>query len=411
MYAEPDLSGLLSIDGVPKDVGGQLRLGSLTTSEALATRGATASVEATGLAVLGDTVPLWPALAAAEEGIGFLLVGPSSVKVSQPGTAVPMAYAITRSGDATPTNEIGLTALVIDPAGSRLLADPASARALAVRLFDRSMSRVPAGQPVVLQVTVGPGATRVADVQPTLAALASLPWVRFIDAPSAGAVRPAARATLVDRPVPDDAPAGYWDDVRRARSRARALEEAAGPADPVARQALLHVFAAESRMWAGPAAGWPLADRGRSFAAAADRLAWDVLSKLTVEVPSVTLSGSSGKVPVSIQNGSDKVLSVVVEADSSEIRLPRRRITTRLRPGENILFVPVDLGQALSGPLTIGVTAGELTLGSKTAMVRASYLDRIAVLGGVVLVLLVLLWYIRRMSRAALARSSGSADD
>jgi len=411
MYAEPDLSGLLRIDGVPQDVGSQLRLGSLVTSEALAASGATASAEATGLAVLGETIPLWPALAAADEGVGFLLVDASSVLSSQPGTAVPMAYAITRSGDATPTNEIGLTALVIDQVGSRLLADPAAAPTLAVRLFDRSMSKVPAGQPVVLQVTVGPGAARVADIQTTLAALARLPWIRFIDAPAAGAVRPAARATLIDRPGRDDAPAGYWEDVRRARSRARALEAAAGPADPEAREALRDVFAAESRTWAGPAAEWPLADRGRSFAAAADRIAWDVLSKIAVQVPAVTLSGSSGKVPVSIQNGSDKVLSVTVVADSRGIRLPRRRITAQLRPGENILSVPVDLGQALSGSLTIGVTAGGLTLGSKTAAVRASYLDRFVLLGGVVLVLAVLLWYIRRRSRAALARSGETADD
>ena len=411
MYAEPDLSGLLRIGGVPQDVADQLRLGSLAASEALAASGATASAEATGLAVLGDAIPLRPALAAADEGVSFLLVGASSVRVSQPGTALPMAYAITRSGDATSTSETSLTALVIDQAGSRLLADPAAAQVLARRLFDRSMSKTPAGQPVLLQVTVGPGGARVADLQQSLSALARLPWVRFIDAPAAGAVRPAARATLVDRPERDDAPAGYWEDVERARARVRALEGAAGPADPQGREALRDVFVAESRTWAGPAAGWPLADRGRSFAAAGDRMAWNVLSKIIVEVPTVTLSGSSGKMPVSIQNGSDKVLSVVVIADSPGMRLPRRRITAQLRPGENILSVPVDLEQALSGSIRIGVTAGGLTLASKAATVRASYLDRFVVLGGVVSVLAVLLWYIRRRSRAALARTGESADD
>jgi len=78
----------------------------------------------------------------------------------------------------------------------------------------------------------------------------------------------------------------------------------------------------------------------------------------SVDIPAVTLSGSAGKVPVSIQNGSTKVLSVTVTSRSPKIRLPKARIAAVLRPGENILSVPVDLGPALSAPLSIAVSAG-----------------------------------------------------
>jgi hypothetical protein len=398
MYADPDPAGLVAVNGVPLDVTGQLELGSTVTSAALSPSEAQPSEEATGLAVAGDVLPeaLTEPLIAA--GIRYALVDPASVTPSRPGTVAPGAYAVSRPSSRLSSQAATLTALVVDRQGSALLAAPTGGPALAARLFRLAAARATASQPVVLEVTVGPGGAHMADLLPTLAALGRLPWVRLVSVSAAATSLPAGVVSLVKAPT-SDAPAGYWATLSRARSRTLAFVQAVGPQDPDAQAALLDGYAAESRGWAGPKGAWTLADRGLAFAAAADRLAESSLSQLTVEVPAVTLSSSSGKVPVSVENGSSKTLTVTVLASSPDIGLPKPEISARLRPGENILSVPVDLGPSLSSALTVRVMAGEVVLASRTTVVRASYLDRFVLLGGVVLVLLVLLGYIRRKSR------------
>jgi hypothetical protein len=129
-------------------------------------------------------------------------------------------------------------------------------------------------------------------------------------------------------------------------------------------------------------------------------------------VPDVTLSGTAGNLPLNVTNASDRQLRVVLRARSSSLRTPRdKRTVLVLRKGENILSVPVDLGQELSGALSLTLSAGDVSLAAADVRVRGSYIDRLALAGSVVSVLLVLLWYIRRKSRSGrgVASENGTA--
>jgi len=181
---------------------------------------------------------------------------------------------------------------------------------------------------------------------------------------------------------------------------------AAGRTDVDARRALDALLLAESRAWAGPDGAWSLAGRGRALARAAAQTADEVLTKVTLDAPSVTLPGSEGKAPVSITNGSGRTLVVDLEATSADVRVLQPHTTVHLRPGENVLSVPVSLGTAASGRLRYAVTAGGFRIATATATVSASYQDRIVLLATVLLVLAGLLFYIRRtVLRGATQRS------
>jgi uncharacterized protein YfaS (alpha-2-macroglobulin family) len=117
---------------------------------------------------------------------------------------------------------------------------------------------------------------------------------------------------------------------------------------------------------------------------------------VTLDAPSVTLPGSEGKAPVSILNASGRTLTVHLDTTSDDVRVQRARTPVRLRPGENVLSVPVSLGTATSGHLRFAVTAGAFEIATATATVTASYQDRIVLLATVLAILAGLLFYIRR---------------
>ncbi len=73
----------------------------------------------------------------------------------------------------------------------------------------------------------------------------------------------------------------------------------------------------------------------------------------------------------------------------------------RLSPGENYLTIPVDLQSSLSGGVHLRVFADDLLLDEASVTVRASYLDRLVIVGAVVILLTVLLFFIRRRVRRA----------
>ncbi|MDO8987762.1 MAG: hypothetical protein Q7V14_06035, partial [Coriobacteriia bacterium] len=61
---------------------------------------------------------------------------------------------------------------------------------------------------------------------------------------------------------------------------------------------------------------------------------------------------------------------------------------------------PVDLGQSLSGKLTVQLYAEDLLINEKVVAVRASFLDRLVLIGGLALVLVGMLLFIRRRVRS-----------
>jgi hypothetical protein len=108
---------------------------------------------------------------------------------------------------------------------------------------------------------------------------------------------------------------------------------------------------------------------------------------------------------VSVSNGTRKPLRLTLRAAPDRVRLPRgRTLEFTANPGENILSIPVDMGSSISGAVQFEIVAGALPLASGRSVVRASYIDRLVVVGTVVLVLLGLLWYIRRKGRSAIER-------
>jgi hypothetical protein len=402
MYADPDLSALAT---ATVDLQTQAARGEAVAA-AFTGAAPAGSAVITGFAALSCPLPEGVAVFEGARGIRYSVSDTSSV-VPVRGAAVPDAYAVALpAGRNSPAAT--MTLLAADRAASSSLADPARAAALATSLFSRATT---AQRPhvVVLVVDVGGDGVRTSAVAESLEALAGVPWVRFVDAPAAAAATGLPAATLREEPPdPSPAPDGYWVTVADARARVFGLLAAAGASDPDAASALESLRLAESRAWAGPDGSWSRADRGRALAGAAAGTADSVLSKVTLDAPSVTLPGSEGKVPVSIINSSGRTLTVDLEANSSDVRVQRASTGVSLRPGENVESVTVSLGTATSGKVQVAVAAGGYRIETATVTVTASYQDRIVLLAAVLVILGGLLLYVRRHFGRGARRGSGA---
>ena len=383
-FADPDIEGLRSIRGLD-DLKRHFDRG---LSIYQASLGAT---PVAGTAVLGDALPNAAVPTLVSERIGFVLVKPEAVSPSKGATAAPGVYTI---------GGTKVRCLVIDQQASAILENPASSpEQLLDHLFTRLTSSTLASQPIVIDVRVGPGArTDATALESMLGEVSRSGWIRFATAEQAARTRPLTFVRLpTSSPAGTPAPAGYWTEVAQARTYAIAFIDAVTEEDADAEAAMYAALVSESRYWAGPDQSWSFADRGRAFAAAALRSSQDVLTKVAVTSQSITLAGSSGKVPISVRNDSGKTLNVDIVARGSHTRFPSgSSMRVALRPSDNYLTIPVDLGAGgFADRLTVSVTSGSVTLATTAIDVRASYLDRIVLVAMVVLVLLGLLLYIR----------------
>jgi hypothetical protein len=395
-YSEPDLPALARI-GAEND---------LVEHYARSISTYRLTIEATPSAGTAGGDGLFPAASLpilVERGIRHVVVAPRSIWNRSGETTLTGAFRIKGSK---------VVALVSDPELSAHLATTTpDVAAIYDELFsNREETRTP--RPVVATVALGPGSGTDADALTTLlGTLARSGWIRLATAQEAAAVPTTATVDLVSAIPERPAPPGYWEDVAKARAATAAYVSAAGSADADVRQAQTQVLIAESRTWAGPTGDWSLADRGRAFAQAAIRAADQVLGLVAVQASDVTLSGNSGKVPVTITNRSDKDLRVTVTADSGQLTFPRGASqVTILRPGEGYITIPVDLGQAIAGRMTVRVMAGDRELARSSLNVKASFLDRLAIVAAIVVGLVGLLVYVRsRMKRQEGSRRAGSA--
>ncbi|HEX9093291.1 MAG TPA: hypothetical protein VF902_04850 [Coriobacteriia bacterium] len=390
-YADPDLGALARI-GALDDLAEQLDAGAQVLTGAL---GATA---ASGTVVSAGTLPASAAAALKNAGVAFAVVAASAVASSRVTTIAPGVYAAKQGGP---------TLIVTDEAAAAALSDVATPRSdLLARLFERLIDKRRAGQPVVAIVDAGPGSrTTVEDLQAVLARIARVRWIRLVTASEASAMRPAGALTLPEPRVATPAEQQYWAAVAQARTRVLALASAAGADDADVAAGRRNLMIAECGSWlSGPTDAWT-AERGTSFTAAADQSAWAALSALKLTSPNVTLSATTGKVRVSVANASGKALRLVLEAKPAGMRLPQgTRLEIDAPPGETILTVPVDMGASLSGTLGLRLLAGSLQVATASSSVRASYMDRLVLFGGVVLLLLIMLGYIWRRRHRALER-------
>jgi hypothetical protein len=385
-FADPDLAGLQSM-GSMSDL--QRHYDRAFTAYR-ASLGATPSA---GTAVAGDSVPDGALPILESERIGHILAVPSAVVVSKTATAAPGVYELAGTK---------VRAMVLDErAGALMAGERASSDELLDHLF-ATMTSTKGDVPVVVSVRIGPGGIDPRALESRLLDLAGTGWVRFETTAEAAGGKPLGRGRL--RPVAHSgrpAPEGYWTAVTYARRYAQALVEAVSDRDDDAARALYDALLAESRLWAGPDGDWADAGRGRAFADAAAGASRRVLDSVTVATQTITLSGATGKVPLSVRNGSDKTLQVYIVAQALNTRFPAgRRIRVTLRPAENYVVVPVDLGAGgVFDQVHLAVVSGKVTLASTTVDVHASYLDRLALIATVVVVLGVLLFYIRRKVR------------
>ncbi len=383
-YADPDITGLTATRSL-HDLGAHLTRASstfLATVESTPSAGTALSshrLNAAALDVMGDY------------GITFALLGPEAL-MTEEGTATPGPWAVEGTN---------VTALVHDPVFGERVAS-ADTTAVVEHVFGYAVSDT-ATAPVAAVCDIGPG--RDCDVEAVLdlaRALTALPWASGTLASDGAALPPLGDVQTAPLESDERTPAGYWDEVAEARRYAYAFKKAAGTSDPDARAIADSSLVAQSRMWAGPDGRWSMAERGRGFASAATRHAQSFLDLVQIVANDVTLPGQRGEVPLNIANGSDKDLELVLKVHGDGVRVANdgsERLT--LQPGDNFHTVSVDLQSALSSGLSVELWAGEVMLTSTHATVRASYLDRLVTIGGVVAVLLGLLYYIRRRMRAA----------
>lgn len=325
-------------------------------------------------------------------GVGYVIARPLCVRAGKKA-ARPGAYRIESSD---------VTALVTDrPLSASLVASPTMEFIEAV-VDDRLDSDDP--RELVLQVELGSGATRAATLVAAAQVLERQSWSKLtLGSEIAAAPISDDKVVLSDRTEASAAPEGYWQDVAEARRWARGIGSALGVTSERAIDAEHDSLMAESSAWAGNDGRWLLADRGAAYGDAALRGAKSILGKVSIHVNSVTLPGNVGKVPVTIDNESDVPLNVEMKFEPTggiNIDPPLTR-PLELQPDETFLELDVDLRNAINGTLDVAVVAGEVTLDRQEVTVRASYLNSLAIVVGIVIALLGGLALIIRRVRAA----------
>jgi hypothetical protein len=394
-YADPDIAALDSVG----------RVGDLAAhySRGLSAYLATLETSPTaGTAVAYDALPASALDVLAERGIRFVLLAPEKLAEEEASVA----------GGIYPLEESAVSACVLDR-GTCDSIDQGDPSAGALVVFRHAISER-WSEPVVTLTDLGPGRPgTVASVLELAGFVQDAVWAELATTSelSGGASGDPVSLPQSLESTPA-APSGYWEDAAQARMWAAGLEAAAGPGDPDARSASDASLIAQSARWAGPDGRWSMADRGRAFASYAERASRTVLERVTVAAQDVTLAGPRGDVPISIMNGSTKELTVWLSMRGDELDLtgPDEELVT-LSPQENFHTVGVDLQSALSGTLVVEIRAEEVLLATGTSVVRASYLDRLAIVGGVAVLLLGLLLFIRKRVRAADADTMMPGED
>jgi hypothetical protein len=382
-FSDPDLAELVRHD-LAADVAEQYRRGLSAQFAALETTPSTGTIPAYGSVPEAAFVPL------AAQDVAYTVVDARFARTGET-TAAPGAYSV----------KSGPRALVADPA----LADSfeQTSTTASVRLALKANSSGSAG-PLVLLADLGPSGTTLGRVAAHAGALYRLPWVRPRLAREVMAARPAHRVTMTRRAHAKPEPRGYWDEVSQARESAEALAFALGENSREAARAADGGLIAESAAWAGANGKWALADRGRIAAAEANRIAASVFDPISLRVEPVTLSGDKGTVPVTITNDSDRTLKMRVSTKTDgRIKSTGAALTdVVVQPKDNFAEIPVDMLGVLEGKLTVKVLAGPATIEQDVVAVRASYMDRIAIVLGIVFALGVLLVFIIRRVRSRL---------
>ena len=384
-YSDPSLADL-AVNKLTPDSATQYDAGLSAMFASLETTPSACTAPAGGCAPAGMQAALLA------RHVGFAFVEAESTRIAK------------RSGVSTgvyPSATSTLTALVIDARASRGM-ESGDASATLARTFERANADT-TGQPVVLRIDLDdsvPDAT--ATVGFALAALEGTPWTHLELGTQARAPKGTKSVTFVPTAT-RNAPAGFWTKVRSARAHAAGMMDVLTSSDDQATSAQTNSLLAESAVWSEPSAKWALSSAGLAHADAALKTANSVFDAIKISAPSLRLSGQTGKVPVTIQNNSKKTLNVVVVpiTTGGMTISGSRAIPVKLPPSDTLVEIPIDMQSVLFGKLTVQVMAGTVVIAKQTVSVSRSYLDRIATVGGIVVLLGgMLVWIVLRVRRS-----------
>ncbi len=385
-YADPDLSTLIR-ESLTDDIGPQYQAGISAFFASLETTPSSGTIPA------GDCAPQSALGPLGAEGITYVVTSESCVGW---GKSKP-------ASGAYPVAKERISALVTDERGNQAVSKGDTQAALR-GAFGRLTTTAKPRQPYVLRVDLGPGRPdATSTVVAAVNAFGAEPWTRLSLGREVSPPAKAATITLKQSPAKSGAPAGYWKTVRSARDYAGAVLSALGPGGSGVASSQSDSLLAESSAWSEPNEAWASAQRGLEFAKASLKLSKATFGNLSIKAEPVTFAGKRGEVPISITNTTQNTLAVVVRASASgdaEVVGPKL-IKTVLRPQETFVPVQVDMRSAVSSKLKVEVLAGDVVLARKTVTVQASYLDRVAIIAVIVLLLGGLLIFIVRRVRSA----------
>jgi hypothetical protein len=383
-YSDPSLADL-SANKLTADAAAQYDEGLSACFASLAT------TPSAGTAPAGGSVPRGMHAALLERGVTYAFVDTEFTRIGKKRV----------SAGAYPCADSTLTAIVVDARASRDL-ESGESSAVVAHTLDR-LGTSTGDQPIAVRIDLDDSVTdATATVGVAMIALEATPWTQLLLGSQARPPRKTRKVTFAPTPT-KHAPADFWIKVRSARAHATGLLAVLTASDNQAISAQTNSLLAESSEWSGPAGQWTRAGSGLEFADSALRAGKELFDAISISAPQMTLAGATGDVPVTIRNNSQKTLNVVVLATTGGgLRVVGDRLLpTKLPPRETLVLIPVDLQSALRGRLTVQVMADNVVVAKQSVNVDRSYLDRIALVGGVVLVLGgMLVWIVLRVRRS-----------
>jgi Family of unknown function (DUF6049) len=373
---------------------------------------------ANGIGTAPDQALAWPvdgaidgALLQALEQTGGDVVVLEPRHLPAPTSEVTQNATVDLGGGPSPQR-----ALVGDPVLSGALTDPRAASApvewaqrilaeTAVTWLERPNSSEPRG--ILLAPPQGWRPTR-AFFRSLVRGLGAAPWLRLQPAstlagkvPQGPAEDERRLATVTAADVAAGLPRSYLDRVEQTRSQLDSFLRAVGSdyQPPDGSSFDRDLLVAESSDWRPASAR----SRGRGFVRAIGQGIRSVYRHVAIITTPVTLTARSGKIPVTVANGSAQRVTVVLRLTSPKVDLPEASEPFVLEPGRRTTQL-LQVGTRATGtfPIRIDVLTpdGEVRIASGDIRLTSTAFNRVALaLTGGAAGLLLLWWRLGRRRR------------